>query len=362
LKSKSRDIIFLLGAGASAEANIPVSATMISKIEELLAQRQDWKPFLPLYNHVKSAVYYSAGLRGIFRDDVNYNIEILANTLFELARNEQHPIYPFVATWNSRFLGLAGPDFAHVESFREKILNQLKDWVQMENPKKADYYKDFRRLQQALQFPLKIFSLNYDLCVERIADDSFRVETGFGGYGEEHHWQWRRFDEALLETDPPEIYLYKLHGSINWKRDDAGNLVSVDHAGSNIPASAMQVIFGRDFKLEAGDPYLFYAFEFRRCTLEARVIVVIGYSFSDDHINKMLAQALRHDDQKQVVVIDQAKDQVSASNHAANIAKRLNVSNTRVVVLQGSAKAFLESQDLASTVLSFLPTIPSVEF
>lgn len=33
MRSGSRDIIFLLGAGASAEAGIPVSADMVSSVE-----------------------------------------------------------------------------------------------------------------------------------------------------------------------------------------------------------------------------------------------------------------------------------------------------------------------------------------
>ncbi len=55
----------------------------------------------------------------------------------------------------------------------------------------------------------------------------------------------------------------------------------------------MEVIFGRDFKLETADPYLFYAFEFRRFTLASKLIVSVGYSFGDGHINKMLTQSLR---------------------------------------------------------------------
>ena len=54
----------------------------------------------------------------------------------------------------------------------------------------------------------------------------------------------------------------------------------------------MEVIFGKDFKLEAGDPYLFYAYEFRRYVFDARLIVAVGYGFGDPHINKMLAQGL----------------------------------------------------------------------
>ena len=90
--SRNKDIIFLLGAGASAEASIPPSGKMVQQIEELLKEDGDWKMFLPLYHHIKSAIHYAAGLKGQFGNEVPYNIETLVNTLYELERNEQHPL------------------------------------------------------------------------------------------------------------------------------------------------------------------------------------------------------------------------------------------------------------------------------
>ena len=56
MSSRSGDIVFLLGAGASVEAKIPMSADMINEIETLLGNDEDWKPFYELYNHVKSSI------------------------------------------------------------------------------------------------------------------------------------------------------------------------------------------------------------------------------------------------------------------------------------------------------------------
>ena len=94
--------MFLLGAG-DADAGIPMSAEMIGKIERLLKKDPEWQEFTDLYNHVKSAIYYSSGLKGTFGDGVPYNIETMVNSLYELERNEEHPLYPFIASWNSRF-------------------------------------------------------------------------------------------------------------------------------------------------------------------------------------------------------------------------------------------------------------------
>ena len=75
--SRSKDIIFLLGAGASAEAGIPVSGEMINLVEQSLKEGTEQG----LYNHVKSAIHFSAGLKGHFGSAVPFNIETLVNTL-----------------------------------------------------------------------------------------------------------------------------------------------------------------------------------------------------------------------------------------------------------------------------------------
>ena len=48
MTTKSKDIIFLLGAGASAEAAIPPSGKMIDKIEELLTLQYLSPPSSPV--------------------------------------------------------------------------------------------------------------------------------------------------------------------------------------------------------------------------------------------------------------------------------------------------------------------------
>src|SRR5437588_4934147 len=121
MTGKSKDIVFLLGAGASAEAESPASGTMIHEIETLLKTDAGWTDCQALYHHIKSAIYYSAGLKGRFEKDVAYNIETLVNTIYELERNEEHPLYPFIAAWNSRLVSLAGDGFVKAKHFRRLI-------------------------------------------------------------------------------------------------------------------------------------------------------------------------------------------------------------------------------------------------
>lgn len=355
MSSRSTDIIFLLGAGASVEAGIPASATMIDEIELLLARHEKWMPFQHLYNHVKSAIHYAAGLKGKFGGKVAFNIETLVNTLYELERNEEHPLYPFIAAWNSRFVGLADPDFGNVKSFRRLILQELKRWMCPEQTELREYYKGIVPLQRELNYPLHVFSLNYDLCVEGIGGPDFRVETGFADFGPSHHWDWERFEYS--ESGPaalPPLYLYKLHGSINWKRDEGKNLFSVEQT-ENVESDRMDVIFGRDFKLEAADPYLFYAYQFRRYTLDSRLIVVVGYSFADEHINKMLTQALKRGGPRKLLTVTRCETDEKCKEKAAEVVRILDVEDDQVEAEKGTAKSFFESDGLAENLIATIP-------
>jgi len=360
MMSRSRDIIFLLGAGASAEAGIPVSGQMIQLVEQSLKSHAE----RDLYNHVKSAIHFSSGLKGRFGDSVPFNIETLVNTLYELERNEEHPLYPFIASWNSRFVALAGTDFGEVRKFRKQILAALKKWMCPEDAAKGNYYRGLVKLQRDLNYPLHVFSLNYDLCVERLNQTDFRVETGFADYGPDHPWDWERFvDMETSNNVAPQLVLYKLHGSINWKRNPAKELFSVEQIES-VDADKMEVIFGREFKLEAADPYLFFAYKFRDLSLETRLIVTLGYGFGDGHINKMLAQSLRNETERRLLVIQRcAEHECPTKKEEVISALELDTpQRDQVLVLPGSAKEFLQTPNLAELLVSRIPASKDLPF
>jgi hypothetical protein len=361
MTGKSKDIIFLVAAGASVEADIPASGMMINKIEFLLRKNDEWAPFLNLYNHIRSSIYYSAGLKGLFETAVPYNIETLVHTLEELERNEQHPLYPFISAWNARFVALAGENFSKIRAFRRLILRQLKNWVAPDDPGAADYYNGFVQLQTDLNFSLRIFSLNYDLSLERLNSRDFHVETGFGGVGPRYSWDWERFEDSDTGPPPPQVYLYKLHGSINWKRDEAKNLFCLEQTESIQPED-MELIFGRDFKLEAADPYLFYAYEFRKFSLMARLIVVIGYGFGDEHINKILSQALNADGERRLFIISDCENANTKTQKQEEVMNCLGTKANQLVVNEGKAKRFLLSTDLAKTLLNMIPGSAGIPF
>jgi hypothetical protein len=123
----------------------------------------------------------------------------------------------------------------------------------------------------------------------------------------------------------------------------------------NVEPEGMEIIFGRDFKLEAADPYLFYAYELRRWSLNARIITTIGYGFGDEHINKILQQSMLADPTRRLLVIANCSDREASARRENDIASWLDVPATQIIVEEGSARQFLSKQDVASSLVRRIP-------
>ncbi|MCY3660312.1 MAG: SIR2 family protein [Caldilineaceae bacterium] len=331
---KRDDIILLLGAGASAEAGIPDSEKMIDELESLIASDGKWTEFRKLYLYLRSSIIFADGLEGAFGDLVSFNIERLVNVLDELMMKERHVLYPFVGAWNPKLQEVAGDDFENVRQFRSSIVQILRDqWVTLPRSESADYYQGLLRFQQEFEHPLRVFSLNYDLCVEQTCGYD-QVQRGFV----ERIWDWRMFDEALEDQLP--ILLYKLHGSLDWYFK-GGQTHFVD-ATQTIEANDYAMIFGTSYKLQYVDPFLFLAYELRKWTLEsARLIICIGYGFNDQHINGILAQALNQERGRILVAVTGPSDE---GVELGRIVQSLNVAATQVKVQTCGAREFFESE------------------
>ena len=326
---KQDEIIILLGAGASADAGIPVTSQMVQDVEEFIDSNnkcKDWSQFKDLYYLVKSSVEFSYGIQG---KHVNFNIETLLNILYELEKKEMHPLYPFIGSWSVRFNEIIKDNFNLIIDFKNKIIQQLKTWIQPDNLKLSEYYKKLSEFQKQIQFPLKIFTLNYDLLIEKNLSE-ITIERGFD---DNKKWNYKLFSER---SEDPEIYLYKLHGSLDWIRDKSTQIVECVDNIPDIP----DLIFGTQYKMQYIDPYLFLFSEFRYYALKAKLIICIGYSFSDEHINAILSQALKNNEGTKIysVNIDDKNKQME------NIKRMLSCQESQIINISKKAKECFEDE------------------
>lgn len=326
---KTDSVIFLLGAGCSVDAQIKSSAQMLDEIESLINNDEDWKPFRDLYYYVKSAILYADGIQGLF--DNNINIERLVGVLRDLKKKEKNPIYPFIGAWNEKLSELAGERFTNIASLDKKLSKKIVDFVTLQRDTQAriGYYKRFYEFQKSIQSPIRIFSLNYDQCVEKAKPDGYDLECGFD---ENNIWSSDRFKQDTINAG---IYLYKLHGSIDWVRDKSTGLL----ARYDAPQEEAELIFGTDAKLQSIDPFLFNVYEFRNYSLLSKLVIIIGYSFNDSHINDLLGQALRTSPLRKILVVD------VRSESTQDILSKLRLDSnheSQIIFQKMTAKEYLE--------------------
>lgn len=129
---------------------------------------------------------------------------------------------------------------------------------------------------------LKVFTSNYDLCIEQACKSSeISFTTGFDT-------EW---NPSLFNGNSRGINLYKFHGSLNWYSDGSFRIYENASISSN---NSPELILGPGSKLQAEDPFLSLFCEFLKAVREARICVVIGFSYQDEHIKTVFDRASRN--------------------------------------------------------------------
>jgi hypothetical protein len=159
-------------------------------------------------------------------------------------------------------------------------------------------------LQGAEPGGLTVATLNYDLAVEGAAAvTEAGVTSGIEGWIQTGRWTW------------PEggIRLLKLHGSIDWVWAHAdrvegflpGNTIEVTTSPTD-DARDPVIVFGQRGKLTAEGPFLGLLAEFEALLAKTERLVVIGYSFRDDHVNGLIRRWTAEDITRTILVVDPA--------------------------------------------------------
>jgi len=332
----NNEIIILLGAGASCDAGILNSSQMIEKIEKKI-EEQSWIKYKPLYQYIKSSHYQRKIFLGSTPTSISFNIEdliSLLNIIIDIAKKEID-FYVFVGSWEkdlTPFILDQQSTNRTVSSFKEDLIKELQTtWLAPDHwIEKSSYYMKLIDFKNSFDgYPLKIFSLNYDLCVEQNLKKE-KIEIGF----DEHNvWNFRRYDYADQNNDIG-FYLYKIHGSINWEQIERDKIQKKE---TGVKTDNLAIIFGLTNKLQSYDPYLFYSYEFREHCLNAKLLICSGYSFNDTHINDFIKYGFKNEPQKRLVVNILGTDK---ENIKTNISSKLEIDKRQIYVYPKTTSMF----------------------
>lgn len=150
--------------------------------------------------------------------------------------------------------------------------------------------------------PINIFTTNYDLYNEQALDSlSFPYNNGFVGTYKRSfnpasykyaYVEYMNLSKNIWERVPNFYNLYKLHGSISWVKED-NKIREIDY--KHISENDTVMIYPTPLKDRSTlmTPYsdLFRAME-TGLLRKNSVLITLGYSFADDHINRLILNSL----------------------------------------------------------------------
>jgi hypothetical protein len=149
------------------------------------------------------------------------------------------------------------------------------------------------------------FTTNYDTLLEdALALHKKVVCDGFSG-GAVGFWNAEK-EFSNTVTDSNTYQLYKLHGSIDWHRDDELGLVRARYGTKYLSNPANIMIYPQATKYveTQKDPFASLFLGLRKTLMcgQQNTLITCGYSFGDDHINAEIESALRSESNQTTVI------------------------------------------------------------
>lgn len=289
LASDKRRMAFFLGAGTSMAVGVPGIIELTARVEEALSEDRK-ADFLK----VKAAMKGSPNIEDML-DRVR-----LCRELLDMGTNQTTD-------------GLTAES---AKTLDVEICTVISNLVRSEPPKGMRPHLTFAQWLHAMHmtraYPVELFTTNYDLLVERAMEDAgLPFFDGFVGSVAPF------FVPESVEADtgqpvaPPKCWtrLWKMHGSVGWhlRRGTPAGQSRIARLTDCAPGAGEELmIFPSREKYAASRKLPFLAFQDRlRRFLSAgeSALFVVGYSFSDQHINEIIFQGLRSNSRLAVAVL-----------------------------------------------------------
>ncbi len=287
---------FFLGAGSSIDAGLPSAKDLYTRIYHLLGNHAHDTSIKDHWQHIFEKIHSHCG------KDIEETISLIKQ-IGDYPEDIAILLEFLDATANNSVKELTR-DFQALFGFINETC--LQEIFEITDNSRVAYIKKFVSL--AGHFAMNVFTLNYDNVVELAAKDS--SVSLFDGTSISESCDFPLFTNNFSTTERC-INLYKLHGSISWKIDllsPAPRMISANNLGNQFTHPAM--VFGKRDKLRSDGFFLDLLFEFNRKLLQSDKLCIIGYSFSDEHINKFMTQWWSSDISQQVIIVDPAINSV----------------------------------------------------
>ena len=333
----------LLGAGASADAGLPLTVELASRIVARVNASNSSAEWVRTLNFI-----YGSMVSHQTRDGGNplaaVNIERLISSVRLLRDRNSHEVAPFVGSWKPGSGGItSGRDaFRFERSFTSavdeslingskgsgiydliisavraqldpddpRVFEEIETHLLLELKQELSATIDVRYLDPLADLAasqpggVDVITLNYDTSVEQMAAEYGReitVDTGIQ--------RWKPGRELRFVRRDNKLNLYKIHGSLDWhvnqtrNRDLAIHAISISQ-GSSTDQKLPWLVVGDREKLGTEGPTLTLLRAAETALSRADHLVVVGYSFGDAHVNAMIRDWMLADSVRSIGVLD----------------------------------------------------------
>lgn len=345
--------MWLLGAGASFESNLPLVKGLTGRVRLKLADD-------PLRNKEVAPIkigHVIEGLRADIGEDATIEdmLDHLADHLSMARRSASNAVRVRVCSPSKTECEPQSEEqlsYNELETIRKRILEVIRDtlrwgYVHSDDPEQIeegapgapilciDHHEKFidvlftelRAGRQLRVQPIEFFTTNYDTLIEdALALREIPYSDGFRG-GAVAYWDRAVKDGSASQPDDICATVTKLHGSIDWAR--VGQKIVRHRIADPYPKGNSDLLIypqALKYDLAQREPFdsLFYDFRASLNRSRPQVLVVCGYGFGDDHVDQEIELALkRGDSQLTLVAFTQNRDGKPALWQAQDFGERV---------------------------------------
>jgi hypothetical protein len=297
--SEAPETLVLLGAGASADVGLPVAAQLHQRLAERLPEHLSG-----LYRNIAGLVF-RAGAEDVER---LFRVIQFINTVETEARprdtrlpHESLDIAVLVKSWKDelqhylddhRSTKQGSPTGLLIDALYDALWSIL--WISPSDHPEVRYLRYLLLCMRAGT----IVTLNYDNALEHAALAGVGLQLDVGPHPRDYTYPFPGRNRA------DTVRVIKLHGSLDWGTDRITGDVSPQDENAVVISRLVNqmmttrppvpgIIFGAGNKLRPDGPYLDLYVEFKETLWRAHRLIVIGYGWTDEHVNEVIRRWLQ---------------------------------------------------------------------
>ncbi len=298
---KSKNITVLLGAGASVGCGLPTGDGLFKDLLPIteLEEYNEIQDIIKI-EYTKASDSSAISISSKDGEGKIYNIETYLSKIENAEKFYQNQSDTEKKELINKFY----------QSCIAKMQNKITHYT-----KNKTHYNLISRLLSTRNDPskgrLRIFTTNYDTIIEdACANEGIIVIDGFSFVGQDRVFNPSYFDYDVIDSNLTKrnniterignlVYLYKLHGSINWEK-----IEDQFYSSNRKDIEKPMIIIPGDGKFENSynSPYLDMIGKFREGLRESELLIIAGYSFSDIHINNIIIEASQRNQNLSILI------------------------------------------------------------